>query len=241
MNARRDSTAYLRFDGYIMGASFASGDRIVAGRWHDAPLGPFADVMWCDPDGRRVLFAPTDRVLAFVGSHYSFHELVVTPVRVERGDGAVGTIVAEAGPVTLRLSPAPRGVASLLLSLRPRAVRTRPAWITLEDTLARPIVGPLFGADRVHARGRTRTGAREWYAIHDFRDARASASVHGRDPGPVGPCAPAGFGFSEFPSRPAIVRVTSIIEAVRPAPTRPLRGYGDGLGDDGGDGDIPGR
>jgi hypothetical protein len=202
----------FRFDGHIMGASFVSGDRIVAGRWHDSPFGPFADVMWCGPSGRRVLFAPTDGVLRFVGHHYRFDEHVRTPVHVERADDRSHAIVVEAGPVVLRLAPEPRGVASLLLALRPSSVRTLPAWIAIEDILARPVVGRLFGAHGVRARGRTLAGAREWYAIHDFRDALAAATVDGRDLGRSAPCPPSGFGFSEFTSRPALVRVTSIIE-----------------------------
>ena len=59
----------------------------------------------------------------------------------------------------------------------------------------------------------TRDGSRERYAIHDYLEADAAASVDGRDLGPVAPCPPAGFGFSEFPDGAAIVRVTSIFEA----------------------------
>jgi len=32
----------LRFDGWIFGAAFASGDRFVVGRWPVSPLGSFA-------------------------------------------------------------------------------------------------------------------------------------------------------------------------------------------------------
>jgi hypothetical protein len=56
--------AVITFDGHIIGASFASGDRLVAGRWFRSPFGAFADVMWCQPDGRRVLLAPDERVRA---------------------------------------------------------------------------------------------------------------------------------------------------------------------------------
>jgi hypothetical protein len=80
----------LRFDGHIVGASFASGDTIVAGRWRTSPFGPFADVMWRRADGRRVLLAPSEAARAFVMAHYDFDGSVEAPVRIERDeDGAV--------------------------------------------------------------------------------------------------------------------------------------------------------
>lgn len=204
------------FDGRILGASFASGDRIVAGRWHASPFGPFADVMWCRPDGTRVLLAPSETVAAFVAHHYSFDEVERADVRVERRDGA---IEVTAGPLDIRLVPRPPGTASRLLGLRPRRLRTSPAWIAFEDTVLRPVAGRLFGpnARSIHTRGVTRDGSREWYAIHDFLEADATATIDGRDLGPVAPCPPAGFGFSEFPGGAAVVRVTSIF---RPADGR---------------------
>lgn len=201
----------LVFDGHILGASFASGDRLVAGRWHDAPFGPFADVMWCRPDGRRTLLAPTEAVADFITRHYPFDEVRIGGVRVERHEGAVSV---DAGPIAMRLTPRRRDLASHLLRLRPRALRTKRAWIGFEDTILRPAAGPLFGpnARAIRTRGVTRDGSRERYAIHDFLEADASASIGGRDLGPVAPCPPAGFGFSEFPDGAAIVRVTSIFE-----------------------------
>ena len=85
--------------------------------------------------------------------------------------------------------------------------------------MLRPAAGPLFGpnARSIRTRGVTRDGSREWYAIHDFVEADASASVEGRDLGQVAPGPPAGFGFSEFPGGAAIVRVTSMF---RPADGR---------------------
>lgn len=192
-----------------MGASFASGDRIVVGRWFRSPFGPFADVMWCRPDGRRVLLAPDERVRDFVSGQYAFDELRLAIVRAERVDGA---IEATAGPVRLVLRPHGRGVASRVLAMRPRRLRTAKAWITVEDRLLRPIVRPLFAAAGVRTTGTTLAGVREWYGIHDFRDADANAWIDGADLGPTAPCPPAGFGFSEFPSTPAVVRVTSMFD-----------------------------
>lgn len=204
----------MEFDGHILGASFASGDRIVVGRWLRSPFGSFADVMWCRSDGRRVLLAPDERVRDFLARHYAFDELRVERVTAERtGDGA---IVGSAGPVRLTLRPSGPGWASRLLALRPRRLRTATAWIDLEDRVLRPLVRPLFAAADVRTSGVTLTGARERYAVHDFRHAEASASVDGVDLGPAAPCAPAGFGFSEFPSTPALVRVTSVFEDESP-------------------------
>ena len=216
--------AVTTFDGHIMGASFASGDRIVAGRWFRSPFGAFADVMWCRPDGRRVLLAPDERVRDFVAGHYAFDELAIEDVRVERtGDGAIEAI---AGPVRLDPACATRaGLASTLLAMRPRRLRTWRPWIAVEDRVLRPLVQPLFAAVRgVRTTGVTFAGAREWYAIHDLREADAEASIDGVDLGAPAACPPAGFGFSEFPAQPAIVRVTSMFAeaATRPAPTRAL-------------------
>lgn len=201
----------LVFDGRILGASFVSGDRFVAGRWHATPLGPFADVMWRRPDGARILLAPTEAIAGFISRHYAFDEVRLGPVRVERDGGGV-TVDAE--PIALRLTPRPPGRASHLLRLRPRALRTRPSWIAFEDTVLRPAAGSLFGpnASAIRTRGVTRDGSREWYAIHDFLEADAIASVGAEDLGTIAPGPPAGFGFSEFPDGAAIVRVTSIFE-----------------------------
>ncbi len=201
----------LTFDGHIMGASFASGDRIVVGRWFDSPFGPVADAMWRRADGTRVLIAG-DRALAdFVDRHYAFDHVLSEVVRAERS--AQDRIEVSAGPLQLTLRVRAAGSASLLLRLRPRALRTRPTWIAFEDRVGRRLAGRLFAAGGVRTRGITRAGAREWYAIHDIHWADASASRDGRDLGSTVPGSPAGFGFSEFPSRPALVRVTSRFEA----------------------------
>lgn len=199
----------VEFDGHILGGSFASGDRIVAGRWFRSPFGPFADVMWCRPDGHRVLLAPDERTLGFIARHYAFDELRLEPVRVERSGDRVLVV---AGPVRLDLVPQAPAAPSRLLSLRPRRLRTAKAWVEVEDRVLRPLVRPLFAAADVRTTGRTTAGTREWYAIHDFRDATATATIGGVDLGPPSPCPPARFGFSEFPVGPALVRVTSMFD-----------------------------
>lgn len=211
--------ALLRFEGHILGAAFASGDRFVVGRWPISPFGGVADVMWARPDGDRVLMAERAELLAFVGGHYRFDRTQRTPVRVDLGGG--GTIRVEAGPVRMELELGPPGWVSILLRLRPRFLRELPSWIAVEDTLLRPLVAPWIGAPGVRTRGVTASGAREWYAIHDLRSIAVSrAWVDGEDLGPTVRAGPAGFGFSEFPEHPALVRVTALFEAQGRPPGR---------------------
>jgi hypothetical protein len=200
----------MEFDGHIIGASFASGDRIVAGRWLRSPFGAFADVMWCRPDGWRVLLAPSEPVRDFLTRHYAFDESRIEPTRVERCDD--GTIEVAAGPLRVSLEAEAPSIASWLLALRPRRLRMSTRWIGLEDRLLRPLVRRVFSARDVRTVGVTAAGAREWYAIHDYRRARADGRVDGVDLGPAAPGPPARFGFSEAPAQPAVVRVTSMFE-----------------------------
>jgi hypothetical protein len=146
-------TGRLVFDGHILGASFASGDRLVAGRWHDAPFGPFADVMWCHPDGRRTLLAPTEAVADFITRHYPFDEVRIGGVRVERHGRAVSV---DAGPIAMRLTPRRRGLASHLLRLRPRARCARSEGGSRSRTRS---CGPPPVPSSARTRGRSGPGA----------------------------------------------------------------------------------
>ena len=69
-----------RFHGQIAGVGSTSGVRVVIGRWDASPLGAFADVMLEQPDGHRVLLAPSTAVAEFVADTYVFDEVVVTDV-----------------------------------------------------------------------------------------------------------------------------------------------------------------
>ena len=202
----------LRFDGHILGAAFASGDRFVVGRWFDSPFGGVADVMWTRPNGDRVLLAGHLQLLEFVDSQYRFDHRELTSVRVEREDDR--RIRIDAGPVRMSLELGPPGWVASILRLRPRPLRELPWWIAVEDALLRPVIAPWIGAHGVRTRGVTAAGVREWYAIHDLRPiAMAQACVDGEDLGLPAAAEPAGFGFSEFPERPALVRVTALFEA----------------------------
>lgn len=210
-NRRSSILVMLRFEGHILGASFASGHRIVVGRWFDSPLGAFADVMRRSPEGSRTLLATTQAAADFIASHYSFDRVEVGTVSVRRTDRR---IVVETDTLRLELELRPPGVGSALLGLQPKPLRTAPGWIRAQDVLFRPLLGPLlFGGGRTRVTGRTRAGVREWYAIHSYREARAAGMADGVDLGPVGASSPAGFGFSEFPEGASMVRVTSLFEA----------------------------
>lgn len=202
----------MRFDGAIAGAAFSSGDRIVIGCWLRSPFGPFVDAMWARPDGTRVLVAPHGAPLAFVSSQYRFDEHVAAEAGAHVSSRSFR---ATAGSLVLEMSLEPPGVMSALLALRPNVLRTAEPWMWMEDVLLRPLIGPLLGGSAaIRIRGTTPGGVRERYCIHDIRSAASvRASVEGVDLGPPAPpISPAGFGFSEFPPRPSLVRVTSLFE-----------------------------
>lgn len=203
---------WVRFDGAIAGAAFRTGDRIVVGCWPRSPFGPFVDAMWARPDGARVLIAPAGAPLRFVSSQYRFEGAIAAETGASvRHDG----LLFSGGPIELEMRLGSPGAMSALLTLRPKIVRTWGPWIWVEDALLRPLVGPLLGGGAgIRTRGVTPGGSAERYAIHDVRTAASvRASIDGVDLGPTAaPTSPAGFGFSEFPARPALVRVTSLFE-----------------------------
>jgi hypothetical protein len=77
-----------RFTGMIAASGSSSGHDVVVGLWRGSPLGAFVDVMWVQPDGRRVLLAPFEDVRRYVGDLYRFEATHVVPVR---GAGRVTT------------------------------------------------------------------------------------------------------------------------------------------------------
>jgi len=202
----------LRFDGYIAGAAFASGDRFVAGCWQHTPFGSFADLMWARPDGTRILLGADPSALEFIAAHYEFEE--VRRVKIE-AHIRPRQVTIKADDIQLSLSLRPPGIASWALSLRPGILGDSARWLDIEDRWLRPLAGPILGDVR-HTRttGLTRADAREWYTIRDVRFGnRVSAAIGGQDLGDVdlNPL-PAKFGFSEVLPRPGIVRVTSRFE-----------------------------
>jgi hypothetical protein len=176
--------------GLIASAGFESGDRVVVGHWWQSPLGAFTDVMWAEPDGVRVLYAPDDRVARFVTSIYRFDRIEVVPFRTTVNGG---TLSVEMGERRVTMS-AGRGV--------PIPFR-RPLWFT------RGIEGPIARLIGVHVYGVSPTGVREWYQADRWRPLRAAeGSIGGRDLGRLGRLEPVcGFGFSEPTKRPAWVEL----------------------------------
>ena len=183
--------------GTIFSAGFASGDHFVVGRWDRSPIGPMADVMWARPDGERVLLVPTQGAGDFITAVYRFHRVEVVPFAV--GTGAV-TLDLAAGDVALHL----RGGRGWRLPL----ARLRSAWFTrwLEAPLARALLG-------VRTYGRSPTGVREWYRADEYRRlVEGRATLAGTDLGDLRPRGGRlGFGFSEPPRQPAMVRVRPLL------------------------------
>jgi hypothetical protein len=182
--------------GLIAGAGFASGDRLVVGHWAASPIGPFADVMWAAPDGRRTLWAPTEAVAELVGAVYRFDVVEVADLEVE---GSIAGLTASTAGWSLRLDAAPRGF---------RIPFRRPAWMTrfVEAPVARAWMG-------VRPYGVSPTGVREWYRADAWRRiVSGSLVVDGVDAGALAPVdPPAGFGFSEPPRRPTVTAVRPLL------------------------------
>ena len=201
----------VRLEGTIAGCGFASGDRFVAGIWERGPLGPMNDLMWARSDGTRVLLAPSGDVAAFVGGVYDFDETEVVPFELIRSHAQA--LHLRAGPVELELqSERP----SRLFALRPKALRRSRVWVRLEDLLLRPLVGRfvLRGAEGVRGYGVSPSGVREWYTIDSYaRVTHARGRINGRNLGDMAPLdPPVRFGFSEFPTKPALVRCAPLLE-----------------------------
>jgi hypothetical protein len=182
--------------GTIASVAFASGDRFVAGIWAASPLGPFADVMWARPDGRRILLAPTDAVAAYVTAVYRFDDVRVSPVDA-RDEGSA--VRVRAGTVEYRVSCGAR-----------RAVLPRRPW-SITRFVERPVARRLLGVETF---GTSPTGAREWYQATSWRYVRdAHGTVDGHDLGAMAArIAPTHFGFSEPPARPSVVRLRARLE-----------------------------
>ncbi|MEO7837692.1 MAG: pyridoxamine 5'-phosphate oxidase family protein [Acidimicrobiales bacterium] len=156
------------------------------------------DIMWARPDGERVLLADGWPAAAFISAVYQFDRVEVVDFEGESSDRRLRL---RAGPVALDFT-AGGGWRLPFGGFRPPGF-TR--WI--EGPVARAAVG-------VRTYGTTPSGVREWYRADEYRPlATGSASVDGVDAGRmVGFDTPAGFGFSEPPRRPAMVKVRPLLE-----------------------------
>jgi hypothetical protein len=192
----------LRFDGWIAGIGTASGARVVLGHWVRSPFGPFSDVMFEDPDGLRLLLAPSRETADFVAGTYLFDEVRVAPVRV-RVTGQRHWSVS-APPLDLRFSTGRRGLPGLALRAVPGRLATRPGWIALWDRPARLLLGA-----RTH--GSARPGRHQWYGVRDLHPVTsATVAYEGESLGALSPVEPpVRFGPGSTPRHPCVVRVTT--------------------------------
>ena len=195
----------MRFDGWILGTGTTSGTRVVLGHWPRSPLGSFSDVMVQRPDGHRVLLAPSAEVAEFVGSTYSFDEVRLVDVVVDRS--TPGTWTLTAGPLRLQAAVGRRPVLGRLLRAVPAPLARRPAWVGLLDAPARLLTG-------LRTRGSAGNGRTEWYGVQDLHAlAAVTATWDGEPLGGVAPVQPpVTFGFGSVPPDPSVVRVTTTVQ-----------------------------
>ena len=184
-------------EGYIAGAAFTSGHRFVVGIWEHSPLGPMSDVMWAPPDGERVLLVGREEVGAFISAVYRFDRVERRSLET-RWHGS--TLHVDAGDLEVTLE------CGRDWSIPLAALRSRGTFRGVEAFVARRLLG-------VRTFGTSPTGVFEWYRADGYRrvvDARATLA--GDDLGSL--CrfrTPVGFGFSEPPRRPSVVRVRPLL------------------------------
>ena len=208
-----------RFTGRIAGWGTACGTRLVLGTWHRSPLGAFADVMVEQPDGERLLLAPTAEIAEFVGSTYRFDTTLLGPVTVTfpatYGRPLDGTPTAagqiwqiDAGPLSARLRVGGRPPLGRLLRAVPGRLAAAPGFTLLTDPVARMALGG------VRTRGSAGGGRTEFYGATGLhRLVAAETRWQGEDLGPLRPLdPPVRFGFGSAPLRPSI---TDIVTTVR--------------------------
>lgn len=160
--------------------------------------------MLAEPDGTRVLLAPTEVVADFVATTYSFDAVVLGPVLAEVGPT---TWSVETDDLLLRLDVGRRAPLGRLLRAVPSRLATAPWWCTVTDPVARLT---LRG---VRTRGSAGRGRREYYGATDLHDVTGlSGSWRGVDLGGLRPVTPEPrFGFGSTPVRPS---VTSLVTTV---------------------------
>jgi hypothetical protein len=203
---RRDQE---EFTGWIAGLGTDSGHRVVIGHWPRSPFGVVTDAMVESPAGHRTLYAPNPQLAAFLAATYRFDEVQVAPCRAQRSRS--GWMV-EAGSLQVSFVTGGRPPLGWLLWVMPAPLARTLWWVDLLDVAARRVL------PGVRTRGRTRDGRRQWYGAHDLHSIiAADATLDGRGLGTLGAVhPPVGFGFGSVPSRPSLVHLTTIIEAVHP-------------------------
>ena len=183
------------FKGRVISSGFATGDMVVIGDWKASPHGPFTNLMWAKPDGTRVLIAPSRELGDFVSSLYSFEEVIVSRMEIERSDKSID-VSCDLGRVSMEW-----GMTIPLPFSRPR-------WFiaNVEALFAR-----LFFGTKTH--GTTRNGLKEWYHVRGLsRMKSVMLDLDGRSSNQMTGMAPSAcFGFSSPPRMPLSVRVDSHI------------------------------
>ncbi|WP_238993565.1 hypothetical protein [Nocardioides caldifontis] len=197
-------TRRRRFEGQIVGVGTTSGVRLVVGHWERSPLGSFSDVMVERADGHRILLAPSEEVAGFVASTYTFDEVRIEPLTVDRTGR---TWCVRSPSLRLEVESGDRTPLGWLLRLVPRRVATSTAWSTLTDPVARLL---LRG---VRTKGSAGQGRREYYGATDaHRVTAAGGRLEGQELGSLAPVdPPCRFGFSSTPRRPQVTEVTTTV------------------------------
>ena len=193
----------VRFDGWILGVGTTSGARVVVGHWPRSPFGPLSDVMVQHPDEHRLLLAPRPDLADFIGTTYTFDEVAVVPVAVDRPDPGTWTVTA--GPLDLHARTGRRPPLGWLLHAVPARLATAPAWVDLVDLPAR-----LAG---MRTRGSAGNGRTEWYGVRDLHTVTdLTATWSGTPLGTLAPIRPpVTFGFASVPPTPTVTRLTTTI------------------------------
>ena len=185
------------FKGRVISSGFQTGDMVVIGDWSDSPQGAFTNLMWAKPDGTRVLIAPSEELGDFVSSLYSFDEVIVSPMEIERTEKSI-EVECDLGRVCMKWG------------LNVPLPFSRPRWFiaNIEAPFAR-----LFFGTKTH--GTTRNGRKEWYHVRGLsRMKSVELELDGRSTKQMTGMAPSAcFGFSNPPRMPLSVRVDSLIAA----------------------------
>ncbi len=195
------------FAGEICGVGSESGVRAVIGLWPVSPFGSVADAMVEDSTGWRVLIAPDEGLADYVGSIYSFDEVVIGPVACER---SADRLSFRGGRLRLDVTLGRRDALGWALHAVPRRVATSEAWVMFTDVIARVL---LRG---VRTRGSTAGGTELYAATDRHRVTGVSGEWNDSDIGEVRDVdPPVRFGFSSTTRQPSIVEVTTTVRRSR--------------------------